>query len=64
MVLAALDIIESKIYKTAPVKYKRKPPSNINKILFDNKAIEFINLPSLVHNPIVRSSIPSNINNF
>ena len=42
MVLAALDIIESKIYKTVPAKYKRKPPSNRNKTLFDNKAISLL----------------------
>ena len=56
--------MESKTSKPSPGKHKRKPQPNINKTLFDNKAIEFINLLSLIHDPIVRSSIPSNINNF
>ena len=57
-------MIECKIYKPDPVKHKRKASSNKNKTLFDKKAIEFINLPSIIHDPIVRSSIPSNISNF
>ena len=61
--LAALDVIESKIYKPPPVNHKRKPPSNICKIFFDNKATEFINLPNILHEPVARSSIPSNIKN-
>ena len=32
--------------------------------IFDNKAIEFINLPSLPHDPAVRSSIPDVTNTF
>ena len=34
------------------------------KIFFDNKSTEVINLPSILHDPVVRSSISSNINNF
>ena len=63
--LAAPDEIESKIYKSRPVIHKHKPLSNLCKVFFDNKAIEFINfLPSILHDPAVRSSLPSNINNF
>ena len=30
----------------------------------NSKAIEFINFPSILHDPVGRSSFPSNINNF
>ena len=52
-------MIESKIYK-----HKRKPPSNICQTFFDNKAIQFIKLPRILHDPVVHSCIPSNTNNF
>ena len=48
MFLAALDMIESKIYKPPPVKGKLKPPPNMWQISFDNKAIEVINLRSIL----------------
>ena len=63
-ITAALDIIESKIYKAPPVKPKRKPPNNLCKVLFDNKAIEYINLPRIFHEQSVKITLPSNITNF
>ena len=62
--LAFLDVIGSKIYKQPPVKHKRKPPSYICKICFDSKIVELLILPSIIHDPVVLSHIPSNVNNF
>ena len=62
--LAALDIIESKIYVVPHAKPKRKPPKNLCKILFDNKAIEYINIPRIFHEQSTQSALPPNINNF
>ena len=47
--LATQDAIESKLYKPAEAKPKRKPPENICKVYFHNKAIEMINLPHILH---------------
>ena len=60
--LAALDIIESKIYKPPINKPKRKPPSNICKIHFDNKGIEYINVSRIFHEQSVKSALPNHIN--
>lgn len=49
--------------KSKPPFVKRKrgqPLFNIRKIFFDQKVTEFINLPSMHHDPVV----PSNITNF
>ena len=40
---------------------RRKSPSYICKIFFDNEAIEFIDLPSILHDPVFQSD---NIDNF
>ena len=56
--LTAIDIIESKIYKP-PVKFKRKAPSNICKIVFENKGIEMINLSRIFHDKVVINAMPS-----
>lgn len=50
----ALDIIESKISKSPIFKAKRKAPTNICKIFFLNKGVEFTNVPSTFHEPLVK----------
>ena len=55
--LATQDAIESKLYKPMQVKQRKKPPENICKVLFHNKAIELINLPSILHNSELSDSL-------
>ena len=55
---AILDVIESKVYKPPPVKSKHKSPSNLCKIFFDNKVIEFINSEIMLHDPVFRFNVP------
>ena len=62
--LAALDIIECKLYKPPVQKPKRKSPGNILKISFDSKAIEMINLPRIVNSSEVRNCIPNSLISF
>ena len=57
-------MVEAKTRKPPSVKHKCKPPSNICKNIFNNKAMEFINLPRILHDPVGRFSIPSHINKF
>jgi len=57
--MAALDIIESKLFKVPVSKTKRKPPSNMCKIHFVNKGIEMVNLPRILNNKTVTSAIPN-----
>ena len=59
--LAALDMIESMIFKPTPIKSRSKAPTNIRKIFFDNKGVELINLPRILHDRSVFSTLPSNI---
>ena len=54
-----LDIIETKIYKSAPVKHKRKTPKYRNSIPFVNKAMDFINLPQIIRSKEAKDSMPS-----
>ena len=42
---------------------KRKPPQGICKVYFSNKAVDFVNLPSILYSPILVSLLkylPSN----
>ena len=57
--IAAQDAIESKIYKPKTVKPKRKPPENICKVYFHNKAIELINLPYILHDSEIETVVKS-----
>lgn len=62
--LAALDIIECKLYKPPVPKAKKKIPKNILKVAFDSKAVEMINLPRIMNSSEVRNCIPNNLNSF
>ena len=58
--LLALDIIETKLY-TKPPSIKKKPaPENVCTIFFDNKGIELINLPRILHDKSLQQFLPSN----
>ena len=56
---AAVDIIESKLYKPIPPKKRRPPPKNTCSVFFHNKAVKVINLSYIFHEPDVLKSHPS-----
>ena len=56
----AVDLIESKIYRSLAPKSKKKPPQNMCRILFENKSVEFINMARFFRDPdTVKSLSPS-----
>ena len=55
--LGLQNMIESKIYKSSPVKHKRKLSLNVCKLFFDSKSIGFINLPRTFSYLVIRSKI-------
>ena len=61
---AAIDIIESKLYKPIPPKKRRPPPENTCSVFFHNKAVEPINLSHIFHEPDVLKSHPSIADKF
>ena len=61
---AAVDIIESKLYKPIPPKKRRPPPENTCSVFFHNKAVELINLSRIFHEPDVLKSHPSIADKF
>lgn len=38
------DAVESKLYGEPVIRHKKKPPGNVCKVYFSNKAMELINL--------------------
>ena len=59
-----IDSIESKLYKEPPAKPKRKAPDNICQVYFSSKAIELINLPSILNNSNLTSILKNSSSNF
>ena len=59
-----LDMIDSRIMKDKPVKKKKVAPDNPCHILFDNKAIDIINLARILKSSKVTQTIPSCVKNF
>ena len=61
---AALDIISSKLGKP-PIQplIEKKPPSNRCHIVFDNKAIDFINVQKILRDKEVLKSLPVHLRN-
>ena len=59
-----LDIVDTKFFKPPKVKPKRTPPKNVCHVSFDNKAIEMINLSSILNSSSVTNTIPSSAKNF
>ena len=56
--IEAIDLIESKIYKSLTSKSK-KPPQNMCSIFFENKGVEFINMARILRDPDIVKSLPS-----
>lgn len=44
------DEIESKLYREHPASHKRKPQESICKLFLSNKAVELINLTTILTN--------------
>ena len=44
------DKIESTLYIAPPVEHKKKPPENVFKVYFSNKAPELVDLPISIWN--------------
>ena len=62
--LAALDIIKSKIGNPPiPSKSTKKPPSNICRITFANKAVDFINIHKILKDNNILQALPVNLRN-
>ena len=55
--LYILDIIDTKIFKPKQIPLKRAP-KHICTVSFDNKGLEYIRLPKLLHDPEVVSKLP------
>ena len=61
---AVIDFIESKLFLNISDIKKKQPPKNICKIYFDNKAIEMINLPKIIRDISLETTLPSIPNKF
>ena len=59
-----LDLIDTKLYKPKAAKVRKSSPSNICHVFFDNKAVERINLPKILNDPSLNSTIPLSANKF
>ena len=55
----AIDLIESKIYKSLAPKSKKKPPQNVCSIFFENRGVEFIIIAPILRDPDTVKSLPS-----
>ena len=44
LILLVTDVVESNLYTEPGVRHKKRPPENIFKVCFSNKAMELINL--------------------
>ena len=53
-----VDLIDTKLYKPKTAKVRKPIPSNICHVFFDNKAVEKINLPRILNDPCLNSTIP------
>ena len=60
--IMALGVISTKIYKPPPVKKKRMPPRFCIRLPFSSKALDFINLPQIIHNGSVKEFRPDIMN--
>ena len=61
---ACLDMIDCRLIKDKSFKKKKSAPSNPCHILFDNKAMELINLSRIFKSPQVYQAIPSCAKSF
>ena len=53
-----LDVIETKIFKSSYKSSSKTPPENLCLVNFDNKAIEYIRLPSILKSQEVLELLP------
>ena len=44
LILMVTDAVESKLYGEPVIRHKKKPPGNVWKVYFSNKALELFNL--------------------
>jgi len=58
--LYIMDIIDTKLYNNKEV-YKRQPPKYPCTIMFDNKAVELINLSRILRHPDTFSLLPNSL---
>ena len=56
-----LDIIDTKLYKKSVEKKIKKAPENLCVVYFRSKAIEYINLPSILRNREVIEELPEEL---
>ena len=62
--LAAIDTIESKLYKPPTEKPISKRRSDNFKVSFVNKAVEMINIPRLLHSPALSLAYPKQVGSY
>ena len=58
-----MDFINSKLYKTKQSKPRKKSPKNIVKILFTNKALDFIDISKIIRHTDVKNLLPDSVDN-
>ena len=56
---ACLHMIDSRLIKEKPPKKKKSSPENPCRIVFDNKALEIVNLAKIFKSPKILETIPS-----
>ena len=52
------------MYKEDPPKQKKQVPKSILKVLFDNKALDFINVQRIINLDDVTSTLPKKVKDF
>lgn len=55
LILMVTDAVESKLYGEPVIRHKKKPPGNVCKVYFSNKAMELINLLKTLYCAIYKS---------
>ena len=65
LIFAATDLITARLNprKTSPLNHKVNAPNKKLTVFFHNKSIQFINLPSILHNSSVVSTLPEHHHN-
>ena len=61
--MAITDAIESKLLKPTVEQPTKKPPDSVLNVKFHNKAVELINVPNILHSPLLLSSFPNKLVN-
>jgi len=61
--MAIIDAIESKLLKPTIAQPTKKSPNSVLNVKFHNKAVELINVPNILHSPLLSSSFPDKLVN-